>query len=100
MALKYKRYQMFPNGVVSSEYLYRELLDIDSKINGDGIAGQAESAPPVIVKKNVNLTAQALGSNFGSASNFDRLGVVVNDDGTYLIVSDGSKFKYVLLDDV
>lgn len=96
--LKYKYKDLFRGGKLVRRFLYKEFEDLQDQINNIEV-GDVDSFE-VTVKSNVDLTAQALGNNFGAASSFKGIGVVKNSEGTYLVVSDGSAYKTVTLDDL
>ena len=91
MALKYKIEQLFKGKFPNAQNLYDQLLDIDRQIK-DG----ADAVP--VVKHDVKLTKTALKKAFGK--NFNNVGVVHNEEGSYLIIADGDKFKHIALEDI
>jgi ABC-type sugar transport system substrate-binding protein len=91
MALKYKIEQLFKGKFPNAQNLYDQLRDIDRQIQ-EG----ADAVP--IVKHDVKLTKTALKKAFGK--DFNNIGVVHNEEGSYLIVADGDKFKHIALEDI
>lgn len=98
--LKYGKTILFNRGKIVNKFLIAELEDLQKQINEISGGGSPEGYSAIEVKENVNLTAQSLGGAFGAASNFDGVGVVKNEDGVYLVVSDGSAYKYSLMEDL
>ena len=91
MTLKYKFTDLVRNRVVVSDLLYKQLQDLDRQIQ-DG----ADAVP--VVKENVKLTKTALKKAFGK--DFRNIGIVHNEEGSYLIIANGEKFKFVALEDI
>ena len=91
MALKYKITELFRNRLIVPNNLYDQLEDIDRQIQ-DG----ADAVP--IVKENVKLTKTALKKAFGK--NFNNIGIVHNEEGSYLVVAKEDKFKFIPLEDI
>lgn len=91
MALKFNITQLFVGKFPNPQNIYAQLQDLDRQIQ-DG----ADAKP--IVKSNVKLTKSALKKAFGKK--FDGIGVVHNEEGSYLIVADGDNFKHLSLEDI
>lgn len=91
MALKYKFTEMVRNRVIASDLLYDQLKDLDRQIT-DG----ADAVP--VVKENVKLTKSALKKAFGKK--FNNIGIVHNNEGSYLIIAKGEDFKFIALEDI
>ena len=91
MSLKYKFTELFSGRFPKAKQLYEQLEDLDRQIE-DG----ADAVP--IVKEDVKLTKTALTKAFGK--NFNNIGVVHNEEGSYLIISDGKGFKHIALEDI
>ena len=92
MPLKYPFNKLFRGKLVSPQPLYETLEDLDRQIQ-DG----ADAVP--VVKENVKLTKTALKKAFGK--NFNNVGVVHNEEGSYLILSDANgNFKHIALEDI
>lgn len=89
--MKYKIQELFRGKFPNAQNLYDQLLDIERQIK-DG----ADAVP--VVKHDVKLTKTALKKAFGK--NFDNVGVVHNEEGSYLIIADGDKFKHIALEDI
>ena len=90
--MKYKINELFKGKFPNAQNLYNQLLDIERQIN-EG----ADAVP--IVKYDVKLTKTALKKAFGK--NFKNIGIVHNEEGSYLIVSDkDNNFKHIALEDI
>ena len=89
--LKYKINELFRGKFPNAQNLYDQLLDIDRQIE------EGADAVPV-VKKDVKLTKTALKKAFGK--DFKNIGVVHNEEGSYLIIADGDNFKHIALEDI
>ena len=91
--MKYKIQELFRGKFPNAQNLYDQLLDLENQIvNG------ADAVP--VVRTDVKLTKTALKKEFGEPKQFKNIGVVHNDEGSYLIVSDNRKFKIVSLEDI
>ena len=93
MALKYKFSQLFSGRFPKPKQLYEELESLDDKIENG-----ADAVP--VVKNDVKLTKTSLKKAFGDAKKFKNIGVVHNEEGSYIIVADEDKFKYLPLEDI
>ena len=82
---------MVRNRVIASDLLYDQLKDLDRQIT-DG----ADAVP--VVKEDVKLTKSALKKAFGKK--FNNIGIVHNDEGSYLIIAKGEDFKFIPLEDI
>ena len=92
MTLKYKITELFKGKFPNPSNLYDQLKDLDRKIQ-DG----ADAVP--VVKSDVKLTKTALKKAFGNK--FDNVGVVHNEEGSYLIIADEhGNFKHIALEDI
>ena len=91
MGLNYKINELFRGKFPNAQNLYDQLLDIDRQIE------EGADAVPV-VKKDVKLTKTALKKAFGK--DFKNIGVVHNEEGSYLIIADGDNFKHIALEDI
>ena len=92
MPLKYPFNKLFRGKLVSPQPLYETLEELDRQIQ-DG----ADAVP--IVKKDVKLTKSALKKAFGKK--FNNIGVVHNEEGSYLILADeDGNFKHIALEDI
>ena len=84
--------KLFSGRFPKPRLLYDELEELDRKIQ-DG----ADAVP--IVKSDVKLTKTALTKAFGK--NFNNVGVVHNEEGSYLILADDKgNFKHIALEDL
>ena len=91
MGLKYGIKELFHGKFPQPQNLYNQLQDLDRQIE-DG----ADAVP--VVRENVKLTKSALTKAFGKK--FNNIGVVHNEEGSYLIIADGDKFKHIALEDI
>ena len=82
---------MFHGKFPQPQNLYNQLQDLDRQIE-DG----ADAVP--VVKRDVKLTKTALKKAFGKK--FNNIGIVHNEEGSYLIIADGDKFKHIALEDI
>ncbi len=73
------------------QFLYEELVALDDKIENG-----ADAKP--VVKENVKLTKTALKKAFGKK--FNSIGIVHNEEGSYLIVCKEEEFKFIPLEDI
>lgn len=89
--MKYKIQELFRGKFPNAQNLYDQLLDLERQIK-DG----ADAVP--VVKHDVKLTKTALKKAFGK--DFNNVGVVHNEEGSYLIIADGDKFKHIALEDI
>ena len=91
MPLKYSFTELFRGKFPSAKILYNQLEDLQRQIS-DG----ADAVP--VVKKDIKLTKSALKKAFGKK--FINIGIVHNEEGSYLIVADGDNFKYIAFEDI
>jgi hypothetical protein len=91
MALKFNITQLFVGKFPNPQNLYSQLQDLDRQIENG-----ADAVP--VVRENVKLTKTALKKAFGK--NFKNIGIVHNEEGSYLIIADGDKFKHIALEDI
>lgn len=91
MPLKYPFNKLFRGKLVSPQPLYETLEDLDRQIQ-DG----ADAKP--VIKTDVKLTKSALKKAFGKK--FNNIGVVHNEDGSYLVIADGDNFKFIAFEDI
>ena len=91
MHLKYKFTEMFRGRFPAPQILYQQLEDLQRQIN-DG----ADAKP--VVREDVTLTKSALNKAFGKK--FDNVGVVHNEEGSYLIVAEEDNFKFIAFEDI
>lgn len=91
MALKYKFVELFSGRFPKAKQLYEQLEDLDRQIENG-----ADAVP--VVRENVKLTKSALTKAFGKK--FNNIGVVHNEEGSYLIISDGEGFKHIAFEDI
>ena len=91
MGLKYGIRELFHGKFPQPQNLYNQLVDLDRQIE-DG----ADAVP--VVRRDVKLTKTALKKAFGKK--FNNIGIVHNEEGSYLIIADGDKFKHIALEDI
>ena len=91
MGLKYGIRELFNGKFPQPQNLYNQLVDLDRQIE-DG----ADAVP--VVRRDVKLTKTALKKAFGKK--FNNIGIVHNEEGSYLIIADGDKFKHIALEDI
>lgn len=91
MGLKYGIKELFHGKFPQPQNLYNQLQDLDRQIE-DG----ADAVP--VVRRDVKLTKTALKKAFGKK--FNNIGIVHNEEGSYLIIADGDKFKHIALEDI
>lgn len=91
MSLKYTFSHLFSGRFPRPQLLYEELESLDDKIENG-----ADAKP--VIKENVKLTKTALKKAFGK--NFNSVGIVHNEEGSYLILSKGEDFKFIALEDI
>ena len=93
MGLKYGIKELFHGKFPQPQNLYNQLQDLDRQIE-DG----ADAVP--IVKDDVNLTKTALKKAFGDPKKFDKIGIINNQEGSYLIVATNKEFKIIPLENI
>ena len=91
MGLKYGIRELFNGKFPQPQNLYNQLVDLDRQIE-DG----ADAVP--VVRRDVKLTKTALKKAFGKK--FNNIGIIHNEEGSYLIIADGDKFKHIALEDI
>ena len=91
MPLKYSFSELFSGRFPKPKQLYDLLNDLQRQIN-DG----ADAVP--IVKRDVKLTKTALKKSFGK--NFNNIGILHNEEGSYLVIADNNDFKFIPLEDL
>ena len=92
MPLKYTFTELFRNRFPAPDNLYDLLQDLDRQIQNG-----ADAVP--VVKHDVKLTKTALKKAFGK--NFNNVGVVHNEEGSYLIIADeNGNYKHLALEDI
>ena len=89
--MKYSIQELFKGKFPNPKNLYDQLKDLERQIENG-----ADAKP--IVKENIKLTKSALKKAYGK--NFDNIGIVHNDEGSYLIVAKEDKFKFIALEDI
>ena len=82
---------MFRGRFPAPQILYQQLEDLQRQIEFG-----ADAKP--VVKENVNLTKSALNKAFGKK--FDSIGVVHNEEGSYLVIKSDEGFKFISFEDI
>lgn len=93
MPLKYPFNKLFRGKLVSPQPLYETLEDLDRQIQ-DG----ADAVP--VVKSDVTLTKKELKKAFGDPKKFANIGVVHNEEGSYLVIADDKNFKIIAFENI
>lgn len=92
MPLKYKFTELFRGRFPAPQILYQQLEDLQRQIEFG-----ADAKP--IVKENVGLTKSALNKAFGKK--FDnQIGVVHNEEGSYLVIKKDKDYKFIAFEDI
>jgi len=82
---------MFRGRFPAPQILYQQLEDLQRQIT-DG----ADAVP--VVRENVSLTKSGLNKAFGKK--FNNIGVVHNEEGSYLIIKSDEGFKFISFEDI
>ena len=90
--MKYKINELFQGKFPNPQNLYNQLKDLERQFVIDG----ADAVP--VVKYDVKLTKTALKKAFGK--DFKNIGVVHNEEGSYLIIADKDNFKHISFEDI
>ena len=93
MALKYSFSKLFSGRFPRQKQLYETLEDIDERID------KGADAKP-IVKSNIKLNKTSLKKAFGDPKKFDSIGIVNNDEGSYIVVASANEFKIITLENI
>lgn len=93
MGLKYGIKEVFRGKFVLPQKLFEVLEDLDSKIE-QGV----ESEP--VVQNDVKLTKTGLKKAFGDPKRFNKIGVVNNTEGSYLVVAVDKEFKFIAFENI
>ena len=91
--LKYKITELFRGKFPNPQNLYAQLQDLQRQIDNG-----ADAVP--LTCENVKLTKTALKKQFGDPKKFDKIAIIHNEEGSYLIVADDVKFKFIALEDI
>lgn len=91
LPLKFKFNELFRGKFPAPKILYQQLEDLDRQIQNG-----ADAVP--VVKTDVKLTKTALTKAFGKK--FNNIGIVHNEEGSYLIIKDDKGFKHIALEDI
>ena len=89
--MKYSIQELFKGKFPNPKNLYDQLKDLERQIDNG-----ADAVP--VVRENVKLTKTALKKAFGK--DFNNVGIVHNEEGSYLIIAKGDKFKFIALEDI
>lgn len=93
MVLKYTVKEVFRGKFALPQKLFDVLEDLDSRID-NGV----ESEP--VVKEEVKLTKTGLKKAFGDPKRFNKIGVVHNTEGSYLVIATGKEFKFIAFENI
>ena len=93
MSLKYKITDLFRGKFPNPQNLYKQLEDLQGQIENG-------AEPKPVIMEDVKLTKTGLKKAFGEPSRFDTFSIIRNSEGSYIVVSDGKKYKYIALEDV
>ena len=74
--------ELFKGRFPVPKFLYEQLEDLQKQIDEQHI-----------VKENIKINKTQLSKAFGKPEEFRGMGIVRNDDGVYLIVSNGKNFE-------
>lgn len=91
MSLKYGFSEIFRGKLPAPRKLFETLEDLSNQID------KGADATPVI-KKDVKLTDKDLQKAFGKK--FDKIGVVHNQEGSYLVIAHKKSFKYIAFENI
>ena len=91
MSLKYKFTDIFNGRFPRPQILYQELQNIASQIENG-----ADAKP--VIRENVKLTKKDLKKAFGK--DFNNIGVVHNEEGSYLVIANDKDWKFIALEDI
>lgn len=93
MPLKYRISELFRGKFPQPQNLYSQLLDLQRQLD-EG------AEPKPLIATDVKLTKTGLKKEFGDPKKFDSMGIVRNNEGSYLIISDGKNYKHIALEDI
>ena len=93
MSLKYKFTELFRGKFPNPQILYKQLEDLQRQLE-DG----ADAKP--VVRSDVSLTKTSLKKAFGNPEKFENVGVVHNEEGSYLVIADDKGFKFIAFEDI
>lgn len=93
MPLKFNITDLFVGKFCNPQNIYEQFKDLDRQIQ-DG----ADAKP--IVKNNVKLTKKDLKKAFDDPKKMDYIGIIHNEEGSYLVVSDNKDFKIISLENI
>lgn len=91
--MKYTIQQLFKGKFPNPQNLYDQLKDLERQIT-DG----ADAKP--VVRENVKLTKTELKKAFDDPKKMDYIGIVHNEEGSYLIIADDKGFKHLALENI
>lgn len=84
---------MFAGKFPKPKQLYEQLQDLQNQIDKG-------SEPVPIVKEGVKLTKTGLKKAFGDPKKFKTVGIIRNSEGSYVIISDGTQYKHIALENI
>ena len=91
--MKYKITELFVGKFCNPQNLYEQLKDLERQIV-DG----ADAVP--VVRENVKLTKKDLKKAFDDPKKMDYIGIVHNEEGSYLVISDNKNFKIITFENI
>ena len=91
--MKFKITELFVGKFCNPQNLYNQLEDLESQIK-DG----ADARP--VVRENVKLTKKDLKKAFDDPKKMDYIGIVHNEEGSYLVISDNKNFKIITFENI
>ena len=91
MSLKYQFSELFKGKLPIPLKLFETLEDLSHQIDNG-----ADATP--VIREDVKLTAKDLRKAFGKG--FDKIGVVHNSEGSYLVIAHGKSFKYIAFENL
>lgn len=91
--MKYKITDLFVGKFPNPRNIYDQFQDLERQIK-DG----ADARP--VVRENVKLTKKDLKKAFDDPKKMDYFGVVHNEEGSYLVVSDNKNFKIISFENI
>ena len=91
--MKYSIEKLFKGKFPNPNNLYDQLKDLERQIK-DG----ADAVP--VVREDVKLTKTALKKAFGEPNKFDNIGVVHNQEGSYLVIATDKSFKIISFENI
>lgn len=91
--MKYKFNELFKGKLPVPLKWYDQLEDLEKQII-EGVQ------PRLLEVKNVKLTKKELKKAFGKPKDFNTFAIIHNDEGSYLVIADDDKYKFIALQDI